>query len=56
MDQGLMQQMMQSPMVQQLLSDPETIRNMLQMNPGIREVRFMPGALSLAGRMSHCHR
>lgn len=37
-DQGFMQQMMQNPMVQQFLSDPETMRNMLQMNPGIREV------------------
>jgi hypothetical protein len=31
-------QMMQTPMMQQLLSNPETLRNMLQMTPGVREV------------------
>lgn len=37
-DQGFMQQMMQNPMVQQMLNNPETMRNMLQMNPAVREV------------------
>jgi hypothetical protein len=37
-DQGFMQQMMQSPMMQQMLSNPDNMRNMLQMNPAVREV------------------
>lgn len=45
-DQGFMQQMMQNPMVQQLLSNPEMMRNMLQMNPGVREVLQQPGVLA----------
>jgi hypothetical protein len=36
-------QMMQTPMMQQLLSNPETLRNMLQMTPGVREVRVPTG-------------
>jgi hypothetical protein len=39
MDPAAMQQMMQSPLMQQLLSNPELMRNMLQMNPAVREVR-----------------
>lgn len=56
-DQGFMQQMMQSPMVQQLLSDPETMRNMLQMNPGIREVRALDVSVACrhACTCMHCH-
>jgi hypothetical protein len=51
-DQGFMQQMMQNPMVQQLMSNPEMMRNMLQMNPGIREV----GAGACPAWVSvHCH-
>jgi hypothetical protein len=38
MDPAAMQQMMQSPLMQQLLSNPELMRNMLQMNPAVREV------------------
>lgn len=37
-------QMMQTPMMQQLLSNPETLRNMLQMTPGVREVGVPAGA------------
>jgi ubiquilin len=39
MDPAAMQQMMQSPLMQQLLRNPELMRNMLQMNPAVREVR-----------------
>jgi hypothetical protein len=39
MDPAAMQQMMQSPLMQQLLNNPEVMRNMLQMNPAVREVR-----------------
>merc|ERR1719210_119838 len=34
----LMQQMMQSPMVQQMMSDPETIRAMVRMNPQLNQL------------------
>lgn len=56
MDSGFMQQMMQSPMVQQLLNNPETLRNMLQMNPGIREVCLCitRAGLCFRGWMRHC--
>lgn len=37
--QNMLQSMMQNPMVQQMFSNPETMRNMLQMNPAVREVR-----------------
>lgn len=37
MDPG-MQQMLQSPLMQQLLSNPELVRRMLQMNPAVREL------------------
>lgn len=39
MDPAVLQQMVQSPLMQQMLSNPELLRNMLQMNPAIREVR-----------------
>jgi hypothetical protein len=38
MDSTAMQQMMQSPLMQQLLNNPEMLRSMLQMNPAVREV------------------
>lgn len=39
MDPGAMQQMMQSPLMQQLLNNPELLRGMLQANPAVRQVR-----------------
>lgn len=38
MDPEMMRQMMGSPFMQQLLNNPELMRNMLQMNPGVREL------------------
>merc|ERR1719226_317327 len=34
----MMQQLMQSPMVQQMMSDPETIRAMMRMNPQLNQL------------------
>merc|ERR1719229_818799 len=33
-----MQQIMQSPMVQQMMSDPETVRAMMRMNPQLNQL------------------
>lgn len=54
-DQGFMQQMMQSPMMQQMLSNPDNMRNMLQMNPAVREVGMHAGtAGSSRGLLCMC--
>lgn len=54
-DQGFMQQMMQSPMMQQMLSNPDNMRNMLQMNPAVREVGTYAGtADSSCGLLRMC--
>lgn len=34
----MMQQMMNSPMVQQMMSDPETLRSMVRMNPQLNQL------------------
>lgn len=62
MDPAAMQQMMQSPLMQQLLNNPELMRNMLQMNPAVREVCYDIGTWlsqihhTSTGDMSACHR
>lgn len=40
MDPQQMQQMMQSPIVQNLLENPEFLRSMMQSNPALRQVLF----------------
>merc|ERR1719456_451005 len=34
----MMQQMMQNPMVQQMMSDPETVRGIVRMNPQLNQL------------------
>lgn len=38
--QQIMGQMMNSPMMQNVMSDPEVLRNMLQGNPAIQQVGY----------------
>lgn len=41
MDPQQMQQMMGSPIVQNLLDNPEFLRSMMQSNPALRQVHMM---------------
>jgi hypothetical protein len=53
-DPAMMQQMMQSPMMQQLLNNPDMMRNMLQMNPAVREVRWAAQCMHKAWLITVC--
>ncbi len=47
----LMSQLMNSPIMQNMMNDPELMRNMLAQNPMVSQVCILPGSYIASGHL-----